>query len=329
MPKHLIEGACVTKKGLSDNCTSGVTLVFLICLSIVGCGGGSSDSSPTDATLRVELPLDNNLKNIQLEAGIPIEIRFTYDIPGSITGQGDFRVDLAGTLQNASLSTTPASRKVSLGQTLTMLAKALVKDALAADTAQVTVHISFAGDPNVCSSSTMFGPYDITGAIGMALTSSTESVTPTQRSIDIMNNGSLEVCIATTPPIDAYATVSAIMGEVEPCAEGTVEIAGSSWTGTYQCDNFGVPSDPPGSPVSISITQNTDGSYQYIDNEGAVYNGHLCGNKLRFNGGLSGSYTESGTLVFSSNNTATKTSTWNGIVVGTEGGDCSDELTRN
>lgn len=312
-----------------DISTRITVVAMLACFSLAGCGGGSSGSSSSDGVEQVELSLDENLENVKLEAGKEKQIRFTYEIPGSITGQGSFRVDLARTLEYASLSATPSPRETSLGETLLMLAKVLIKDALAADTAQVTAFISFAGDPDVCSSSTRFGPYDIAGAIGMALTSPTQSVEPTQRSIDIMNSGSIEVCLVTTPPIDAFASVTAIAGEVEPCEEPSIEIADSTWSGTYQCDNFGTPSNPPGSPISLSITRNANGSYTYIDDGGAVYKGHLCGNRLRFNGGIPASYTESGTLIFTSENKATKTSVWNGIPTGTEGGDCRDKLTRS
>ena len=313
-------------KKVSNSSACSTIVVILICFSFVGCG--SSGGSSGDDAQQVELTLGSKVRNVQLQAGVPLEFRFTYDIPGSITESGDFKVDLAGTLKNASLSAGPISGNRSLKETLILLARALIKDALAAEMAQVTAHISYAGDADVCSSPTVFGPYGISGAIGMALTSSTETVTPTQRSIDIMNSGSIEVCIVTTPPIDAYATVTAIEGEVEPCAEATVDIAPSNWSGTYRCDNFGVSSDPPGSPISLSISRNPDGSYKYIDDGGAEYNGHLCGNKFRFNGGIPGSFTESGTLKFSSNDKATKTSTWNGIPVGIMGGDCKDILER-
>ena len=144
-----------------------------------------------------------------------------------------------------------------------------------------------------------------------------------------MNSGSIEVCLVTTPPIDAWVNVSEIEGEVEPCAKPTVDIHASAWSGTFGCKNFGIPDTPAGTPISLTIEKKSGNAYRYVADDGAVYDGHLCGNEFRFNGGKDGEYTESGTLVFSDDDSARKTSTWNGIPSGTQGGDCSDKLTRN
>ncbi len=297
-------------------------------LSVSGCGGSSSKDDDAEDTQQVTVPRGNEAKNVQFVAGKPVEIKFTLGIPGSMIALGEGSVDLTGTLNNASFSAAPVPRGSRLGETLRLLAKALIKDAFAADTMQMSAHISFAGDPNVCSSSIVFGPYSITGGIGMALTSPTESVSPTQQTTNMMNAGSIEVCFVTTPSIDAFVTLTAMEVEMEPCAEPTVSIADSSWSGTFQCANFGVADTPPGTMVNLTITQNPDGSYHYIDNFGAAYDGHLCGNRFQYNGLLAGSYTESGTMVFSSATAATKSSTWNGIPAGAEGGNCSDTLSR-
>jgi hypothetical protein len=115
--------------------------------------------------------------------------------------------------------------------------------------------------------------------------------------------------MVTTPSISAYLTVAGVEIDLEDCDAPTVNIADTSWSGTYSCDNFGVGDDS--GTVDLTITQNPNGSYRYIDDGGAQYDGYLCGDKFKFNGGLSGSYTESGTLVFDSATTPTKTSVWN------------------
>ena len=308
-----------------------LNLVALIIglLALGGCGGSSSDSDDEAEAEEVALSLGNAVKDVRLRAGKRTEIKFTYDVPGSITSQGDFSVDLAKTLGNATLSANPQPRGRNLAAMLGLLAKALLKEAFAAETASVTAYLSYSGDPDVCSSSIAYGPYSISGTIGSALTSPTETVSPNQRTIDILNSGSLEVCLVTTPPIDAYANVSAIEGRVEPCAEPTVDIDGSSWSGSFECNNFGTADNPPGSPISLSIKRKANGGYRYVADDGAIYDGHLCANKFRFNGGKDGEYKESGTLVFSNENTAKKTSTWQGLGAGLQGGNCKDSLTRN
>lgn len=108
--------------------------------------------------------------------------------------------------------------------------------------------------------------------------------------------------MVTTPPFDAYVTVPEVVVDFQPCAPPASNIVGN-WSGTYQCDNFGTPDD--GGTVSLNITQNADGSYHYVDEGGAGYDGHICGNKFKFKGGKTGLYTESGTLVVNGNS-ATK-----------------------
>lgn len=304
-------------------------LGLIVLLALGGCGSDSSSSNVTTTPTTFELAsLDNSVKNIPLLTGVPTEIRFTYTIPGDITSKGDFLIDVSRTLENISLTSSPVANGSNRFETLRLLAYALVKDAFAAteSTAQITAYISYAGDPNVCSSPYRFGPYSISGMIDSALSSDTTSVTPTQASIDISNAGSFEVCVVTIPPIDAYLTVTGVFVGFEPCAEPTEDITGD-WSGTYQCTNFGVGNDPAGSLVSLTVTRNTDGSYQYIDDGGAIYNGHLCGNKFKFNGGITDEYTESGTMIVDGNS-ATKTSNWLSVSDNTVGGSCSDVLQK-
>jgi hypothetical protein len=303
-------------------------LVLFLLLTLGGCGSDSSSSNITTTPTTTELAsLNNNVKNVLLQSGMPTEIRFTYTIPGDITAKGDYVIDVSRTLENTTLSSSPVASNTGRFETLRLLAYALVKDAFAASesTAQINAYISYAGDPEVCSSPYHFGPYSVSGMIDSTVSSDTTAVTPDAAVINIFNAGSFEVCMVTVPPIDAYLTVTGVFVDFEPCTEPSDDIVGD-WEGTYQCTNFGTGDDPAGSFVSLSITQNSDGSYRYTDDGGAVYNGHLCGNKFKFNGGITDYYTESGTMVVSGSS-ATKTSNWldvSGIV----GGNCSDVLQK-
>jgi hypothetical protein len=304
-----------------------VYLGLIVLLALSGCGSDSSNSNVTTIPTTTELAsLDSSVKNVPLLTGVPTEIKFTYTIPGDITAKGNFFIDVTRTLDTIRLSSSPVASNTSRFETLRLLAHALVKAAFAAteSTAQITAYISYAGDPNVCSSPYRFGPYSISGLIDSALSSDTTSVTPTQPSIDISNAGSFEVCVVTIPPIDAYLTVTGVFVDFEPCTEPSVDISGD-WSGTYQCNNFGVGNED--STVSLTVTRNNDGSYQYIDDGGAIYSGHLCGDTFKFNGGLTGEYTESGTMIVDGNS-ATKTSNWLSVSDNTVGGSCSDALQK-
>jgi hypothetical protein len=300
-------------------------LSLLIFLITAGCS--SSDSS-TGTTTTTTGTLDASLKNVLLADGVPIQIKFTYTVPGDITDKGDFSLNMAQSLESITLSSSPITKKSGRFETLRLIAYALVKEAFAADpvTSMVTGYISYAGDPNVCSNGTPIGPYSITGMIGSALSSGTTDIELTAPMIDIINVGSFEVCVVTIPPIDAYLTVTDVAVDFEPCAAPTVEVLGH-WSGTFSCTNFGEV-DAVMEPIDLDITLNSDGSYHYEDSE-AAYNGHLCGNTFKFTGGDGSSYTESGTLVFSSSTAATKTSHWNSIPPGNSGGTCSDTLEKD
>jgi hypothetical protein len=200
--------------------------------------------------------------------------------------------------------------------------------AMAQTTGTVTAFISYPGDPLVCSSDLRYGPYNFTVDIGVEPSSETSSVSPNAATIDIINSGTFEVCLVMISPIDAYLNVSDVSVDLIPCDLPPLEdeyILGT-WTGTFQCTNFGI-SDDQGS-IELTITKNPDGSYHYTSSEGAVYDGHLCGNEIKYNGGGPG-FTESGTLVLNSDGTGSKTSTWNSIPPGISGGNCSDILNKN
>lgn len=303
-----------------------ITLIFLITLYACSSGGGNTPGTELSETEQSG-DLGPAMKNVQITAGVPFEYKFTYTIPGDLTSKGDVTINLARTLQNVTLSSSPVAENP-FWDTVTLLAQALIKSAYAqnVETAMITAYISYPGDPNVCSSAQRYGPYSISGVVGAALSGDTDSVTPTERTIDIFNQGSAEVCIVTTPPVSAYVSINAIEVDIEPCATPTVQIADTRWSGTYSCVNFGTPNDS--GSITLDITQKPDGSYHYSDGD-AEYDGHLCGNVFRFNGGgISGAYTESGTLRFNSDSTATKTSSWNSETLVAAGGDCSDNLTK-
>jgi hypothetical protein len=306
------------------------SLALAMFLIITGCSDSGSSGvvgTPVVSTPSVDsgtASLGNDVKNVPLVSGAESKIKFTFTVPGDISAKGDPSINVSKSLQHITLSTSPITKNSSRFESLRLLANALVKQAFAASPAQVTAHISHAGDPDVCSSAFKYGPYTINGMIGEALTSDTENIPLTQPTVDIVNSGSFEICVITTPLIDAFLTVTDVDVDFGPCEESTLDIV-SYWGGTFQCTPFGGTPGPV-DDITLQITLNADGSYHYTDFE-ADYDGHLCDNKLKFSGGLAGDYNESGTLIFSSDSTATKTSTYTNIA-GTGGGTCSDTLEK-
>lgn len=310
-----------------------VFLFLIISLLTVSCSSSSdssvSDSPVSDGVTTSTASLGTSVKNVVLAEGKQSEIKFTFTVPGDISAKGDAAINVTESLKNITLSSSPITKNSNRFETLRLLAYALVKEAFAAtpSTTQVTAFVSYPGDPDVCSSSYRFGPYSITGMIDEALSSDTETIELTGPVVDIVNAGTFEICVVTIPPIDAYLTVTGVAVDFEPCAAPTVDVVGD-WSGIFSCTNFGagVP-DAVDEPIDLTITLNADGSYHYED-EIAKYDGHLCGNKFKFTGGLAGDYTESGTFLFSSDTSSTKTSIWNSIPPGISGGTCSDTLQK-
>jgi len=310
------------------------SLFLILFLAIAGCGSNDGSVSTSSNTPTKTTSLGDSVKNVLLENGKESRIIFTFAVPGEsgevgvvpINARGDATINITETLKHVTLSSSPVTKNSSKFETLRLFAYALIKDAFAASQTQVTAHLSYAGDTEVCSSSYVLGPFTMAGAVGEGVTSDTETVELSPVSVDIISSGSLEICIITTPPIDAYLNVSNVAVDFQPCQQPTVDIVGS-WSGTFQCTPFGGLPETP-APITLHISQNDDGSYHYEDSE-AIYDGHLCANKFKFKGGAEGFYTESGTLTFSSSTSATKSSMYIYDYEGSSGGGtCSDTLEK-
>jgi len=312
------------------------SLFLILFLAIAGCSSDDGAGSTSNNVSTRTTSLGDSVKNVLLENGKESRIIFTFTVPAGngtgtdgvvpINARGDATINITETLKHVTLSSSPVTKNTNRFESLRLLAYALIKDAFAASQTQVTAHLSYAGDTEVCSSPYVIGPFTMAGAVGEAVTSDTATVELTPVNVDIISSGSLEICVITTPPIDAYLNVSNVAVDFQPCQQSTVDITGS-WSGTFQCTPFfGLPETP--APITLHISQNNDGSYHYEDSE-AKYDGHLCGNKYKFKGGAEGFYTESGTLTFSSSTSATKSSMYIYDYEGASGGGtCSDTLEK-
>jgi hypothetical protein len=296
-----------------------------------GNGGGGGNGGNEVATIVASL--GDHVTNVQLVANQETEIRFTYTLPFSPTELGNLSIDIAESLSYVSLGSAPmADTTPSLGN-LPMLA-ALAAITGFAEEAEITAHISYAGDPDVCDSPLVHGPYSVSGSIGGSLASLISSTEPDEETLTILNAGSLDICVKVSSPIDAYVTATNVVVNAEPCGSPPHSITGH-WSGPYQCFELGanMDTDEPlfGGIVDLVITQNQDGSYHYVDDGGANYNGHLCGNKYKHSGGVPQSYKESGTFTITGSTTATKFSIYYPdppSPFGDGAGKCRDQLTK-
>ncbi len=321
----------------------------LICLVIVaglvtliGSGGdGDITGNNTGNTANVSLGAD--FKNVLVTPNTETQIAFTYTIPNGLlsdplTSYDSFLVDLDATMQNISVTGSPIAMNDGFFQKVKRFAWSGlinnvlgIENALAAVNAYASVYVSFPGDPAVCTSSISFGPFSFSGDVGTQPTS--DSASATTGAINTISTGSFEMCIVISPlaiPASAYISVSDVAVEAIPCDQSPpadADVLGG-WSGTYSCTNFGTGSETD-LAITLTISKNNDGSYSYIDDGGAMYEGHFCGNVFRHSGGVDSSYTESGTFTLEGGGVATKTSTWNSTPAGFSGGDCEDDLTKD
>ncbi len=337
-------------------------LILSISLAMAGCGGSSGGGNRQQPAPpggggnpvpeAVTVPLGAEARNVLIQPNTATQVAFTYTVPNGLfsepyTSYGGFRIKFDETMGNVRLTSAPvADNGDPDGFDPWRLAKSVVSSdlfgriiglerVLAAADVTVTAFVSYAGDPDVCSTGLRIGPFSFSGDVDSPWTSDspTEQVRGESPRIHVIKSGSFELCVVVSPlniPMDAYLTVDAFQVEALPCedpAPADGEVLGS-WSGTYTCTNYGIPSDVD-LPITLSIAKNSNGSYTYTDDSGASYTGHFCGSYFRYRGGVSEDYTESGTFWLTGAGTAMKESNWNSIPVGLSGGDCIDDLSKD
>ena len=335
------------------------TAAVLVLIALTGCSSSSDDGGqpqqgnnnpPPTSNNMVTAALGTSVKNVLIQPNQETRFQFTYQVPAGLlseplTAYESFSVDLAATMQNVRITAAPVAsvdddtfdpwrilQRVARSDLFGRLIG--IEKALAAVDVSMTVFVSFAGDPDVCDRGAQFGPFEFSGDVDEEPTSDTAVATTESAGpeIDVVSEGAFELCVVIAPlaiPMDAYLTVDEVEVMAEPCDEtppADTAVLGS-WSGTYTCTNFLLP-DEVNLPITLSISKNLDGSYKYIDDGGAEYDGHFCGDAFRFNGGLSADYSESGTFLLESPGRASKKSIWTGVG-GVPGGTCVDDLTKD
>jgi chitodextrinase len=177
----------------------------------------------------------------------------------------------------------------------------------------------------VCDDGWLYGPYFLTGT-DKPETSDTQTVSAEPSTVDLINIGDFAMCIQISSPIDMTLSIKDYSVDVTTCDEDPADFAGT-WVGTYSCFNEGC-ADEINEPITLYITQN-DHSAQYTDDQGATFEGTVCGNEFVFNGGVEGpgGYFEKGKFTMNSDGTLNKESSFlnnNGSCRG----DCEDFLER-
>jgi hypothetical protein len=171
-------------------------------------------------------------------------------------------------------------------------------------------------------SSVSYGPYNLSpGFFGEP---EPEEVELDQSTIQIVNNGTVVLCIEMVSAIDAVVSIDEVAFNItqSDCAE-TFDFSGV-WQGTYECENSC--DSQFGGEIQLTITQNGT-TASYTSDMGESYTGTVCGEVFRFEG--SNEYeNESGTLTRIDDNYAIKRSTWRSNYEPYCFGNCVDSLYR-
>ena len=145
-----------------------------------------------------------------------------------------------------------------------------------------------------------------------------------QPSIQIVNRGTVTLCLLMQSSVDAMVSIGEVAMNVtqSECLDAA-DFSGT-WEGTYKCDNscggeFG------GSMLLTVSQKGTNASY--VDDEKYTYTGTVCGDVFRFTRS-DNVETESGTFTLIDANTAVKRSTWRSLSQFTCFGNCVDSLYR-
>lgn len=315
-----------------------------------GGAGGGGGTTPA-AVEEVVVDLGTAIENVVIQPNTTTQFSFTYTIPPALlteplTAYKSYGVDLADSMEDVQVTSTmvvdneepaffdPYRLILALARS-DLIGKIIgVEAAWATTPGSATVFISYPGDVNVCNTGTAIGTYNFDGDFDTVPTTSETVVDATSvgPAMHVVNTGAFEMCVEVSPlaiPMPAYLTVDEIELELETCdldPPADEDVIGD-WEGTYSCTNIGAP-DNIEEDILLTISKNPDGSYRYVDDGGATYDGHFCGSVFRFTGGVPGDYTESGMFTITEPGSANKESVWNSDPAGFGGGTCLDDLQK-
>ncbi|MBU0730791.1 MAG: hypothetical protein KKE17_11000 [Proteobacteria bacterium] len=295
-----------------------------IFLFIVSCQ--SSDDPPTQTSQtsdgsEISVPLSAHIDNVQITAGQQTDISFLYTLPAGAKNYDTITVNLQDTINAGNVVTAGLSNPL-----LKKILALLTPSANASSMAYLTARIGSSSDlAIVCNDGAAYGPFVISvDDSNDPVSVEPATVTANPSTVQLINAGAFTICLQITSPVSGSLSASDLKVNREGCTQEPADFNGT-WSGTYTCTNTGCPDDID-VPITLTVNQ-TGSSANYTAEIGASYSGTVCGNTFKFDGGLDGYFTESGTLVLNSDGTATKHATWSDVSQICSG-TCVDQLSR-
>jgi len=286
-------------------------LLIFINTIFVNCSGDSSTDGNSDGDLSVSIPLDGGMQNIQLPANQVVNFMLTLQVPPEIKMVESATIDVKETLKNASVSFE--------GNFL----KAAFMAAFFQDDVTGSMFIKVGDTPETaCSSTITYGPYNLSA--GFFGSPEPQEISLDQPSIQIVNLGTVALCMQMQSSVDAMISIEDIAVDVTQSDCPDAADFSGIWEGTYTCGSSC--GGEFGGSIQLTVTQNGT-SASYVDDGEYIYSGTVCGDVFRFKR-TDEDETESGTLTLIDATHAVKRSTWRSLSVPTCFGNCVDSLSR-
>ncbi|MBA4378926.1 MAG: hypothetical protein C0395_09800 [Gemmatimonas sp.] len=292
----------------------GVLLLTAWCL-VGGCSSDDGPGQPQDPQpQRVVAELEGALADIQLAAGVPSTLVFTLQLPPDLAPVTAAEIDVAATLDHVQVDGVPLWRLIAR-----KVARLFGRD----EDLGATAFIRVGDDPaTVCEAGILYGPFTISH--GTSLVVEPETADADAPTLQIINRGSLVLCLTVTANIDAEVSVDAVAVDLVTGDCTTPADFSGTWAGTFECGNScGAPFS---GDVTLTVTQDGEDA-SYVDQSGDTYTGRVCGDTFHFER-IGGAEIERGTMTLDGPDSATKRSTWRGASPPYCSGDCVDVLTR-
>ncbi|MDO9695195.1 MAG: hypothetical protein Q7W56_10710 [Candidatus Latescibacteria bacterium] len=279
-----------------------------------GCGDEGPGQPQDPQPQRVVAELEGAVSDVQLSAGVPSTLVFTLQLPPDLAPVTAAEIDVTATLDHVQVGGVPLWQ---------LIARKVASLFGSADDLGATASIRIGDDPaTVCESGIFYGPFTVSH--GTSLVVSPETAVADGPTLQIINRGSMILCLTVTANFDAEFSVDAVAVDLAEGNCAAPEDFAGTWTGTYECGNSC--GEPFGGDVTLTVTQDGDEA-SYVDQGGDTYTGLVCGDTFHFER-VDDDEIERGTLTLDGPDTATKRSTWRSTTPPYCSGNCVDVLTR-
>lgn len=289
--------------------------LVVVLAGLAGCSGDDPAGPGSPTPYRLVAPLENAVADLPLQANVPTTVTFTLQLPPDIPLVTAAVIDIEGTIDHVRVDGIPLWQ---------LIARKVARLAGKADDTGATAMIRIGSDPQtVCETGLAYGPFQVSQGTSLVVTPPT--VSADEATLEVINLGSMTLCLTITANVDATLSVDAVAMDITEGRCGSPGDFAGTWTGTYSCGNSCV--EPFGGDEEIVVTQEGT-TASYTDDGGETFTGVVCGDRFRFER-VGESSTERGTMTLQSDGTAIKRSTWRGHEPPYCGGDCVDYLTRS